>query len=207
MKKWTRVSLAIVAILTTVGTAHADVLLGGEVGADAWFTNTKANNQDCNSTVGSYYVSIEHFIPLVPNVRLSYDDLNNSVASFNQMDYTAYYEILDNDLISLDVGLTATKFNAGKVGNQTFNTWQPSLYAHAKVGIPFTPLSAFTTFNAGNFDSNKTFDGTLGVEYSIPFIIADANIRAGYRMMDYQFKDISSDIKINGWFAGVSIDI
>lgn len=207
MKKWTCAAIAVAAVITTMGTAQADVLLGGEVGADAWFVSGHAQNKDFDSTVGSYYVNFEHFVPLVPNVRLAYNHLSSDEASFNQMDYTAYYEILDNDLITIDLGLTASKFNDGCVGSQKFSTWQPSLYAHAKVGIPMTPLSGFTTFNAGNFDSNKTFDGTIGVEYTIPFIIADANLRAGYRMMDYKFKDVSDPIKLDGWFAGLSLDI
>ena len=210
MKKLMLSSAVVAAlVLGAAMPAQAATLLGVQAGADAWFANGNvSNHSDFDTIPTSYFVSVEHFIPLVPNFRLSYNNINNGTVAFNQMDYTAYYEILDNDLISLDVGLTASKFNAGKVSKEHFDNWQPSVYGHAVVGIPMTPLSAFTTINAGHFDGSRTFDGLLGVQWTLPIPVVDLNLRAGYRKMDYKFDSINAGtIKLDGWFAGVSIDI
>jgi len=83
----------------------------------------------------SYFVAVEHPFPLLPNVRISSNMLDTTGkttltqefsfgdksfltdtdinASFNvsYIDYTFYYQLLDNDLFSFDLGLTARNFN------------------------------------------------------------------------------------------------
>jgi len=192
--------------------AQAAMLLGVKAGADAWFADAKINDtrNDDNDTQISYHVALEHFIPLVPNARLRYTDIDAGAVSFGQTDYTAYYEILDNDLIAFDIGVTLSKFNAGKFAGESFSDWQPNLYGNVEVGIPMTPVSVFGDLNMGNFDDTSTVDGQAGVKWTLPLIAADLNLRAGYRVMDYDFdfvKQSDGKVKLNGWFAGVEIDI
>jgi outer membrane protein len=170
-------SLAAAMTLAAALPAQADTLLGVKVGADAWFTNAKVDGHKSDDTSTSYYASFEHFIPLVPNVMVRYNDINAGNVKFEQSDFTAYYEILDNDLVALDLGVTMSKFAGVKIQqNNSFSDWQPTIYGSAELGIPATPL-------------------------------ADLNLRAGYRMMDYDFKKSNTgDVDLDGWFAGVEVD-
>lgn len=208
MKK-VMLSVAAAMAMTAAIPAQADTLLGLKVGADAWFANAKVDGHKSDDTSASYYASFEHFIPLVPNFMVRYNNIDAGNVAFEQSDFTAYYEILDNDLVSLDLGLTMTKFGGVKIQNDdSFSDWQPTLYGSAEIGIPATPLTVFTQLNAGNVDGTRLFDGQAGVKYTIGLVAADLNLRGGYRMMDYDFDKAKNagDVDLNGWFAGVEVD-
>jgi outer membrane protein len=120
--------------------------LGIRAGANYWKydisgtaryqTKNSANDIDVNQdlgyddgSAGVYYLILEHPVPVLPNVRLSYTDIdedangrltktvvygnttflaNEAVSSqvqLKQTDITLYYELLDN-VVSLDLGLT-----------------------------------------------------------------------------------------------------
>ncbi len=208
MKK-VMLSVAAAVALASAVPAQADTLLGVKVGADAWFANAKVDGNKSDDTSGSYYASIEHFIPLVPNFMVRYNNIDTGNVAFEQSDLTAYYEILDNDLVALDLGVTVCKFGSVKLNNDDrFSDWQPTLYGNAEIGIPATPLTVFAQANAGNFDGTRLFDGQAGVKYTIGLVAADLNIRGGYRMMDYDFDKAKNtgDVDLDGWFAGVEVD-
>ncbi|WP_318517955.1 TIGR04219 family outer membrane beta-barrel protein [Photobacterium leiognathi] len=208
MKK-VMLSVAVAVALASAVPAQADTLLGVKVGADAWFANAKVDGNKSDDTSGSYYASIEHFIPLVPNFMVRYNNIDTGNVAFEQSDLTAYYEILDNDLVALDLGVTVSKFGSVKLNNDDrFSDWQPTLYGNAELGIPATPLTVFAQANAGNFDGTRLFDGQAGVKYTIGLVAADLNIRGGYRMMDYDFDKAKNtgDVDLDGWFAGVEVD-
>ena len=78
-----------------------------------------------SSSQGSIWVAVEHPIPLVPNVKIRQNSLDADgsadVTDFNfggtsytgnvttntdlsNTDFVLYYEILDNDIVSLDLG-------------------------------------------------------------------------------------------------------
>lgn len=83
----------------------------------------------------SYFVAVEHPFPLLPNVRISnntldttgkttltqefsFDDKSfltdtdiNASINVSYVDYTFYYQLLDNDLFSFDLGLIARDFD------------------------------------------------------------------------------------------------
>lgn len=205
-----KVVLSVAAAMTLAAAlpAQADTLLGVKVGADAWFTNAKVDSHKSDDVSQSYYASFEHFIPLVPNVMVRYSNIDTGDVEFGQSDFTAYYEILDNDLVALDLGVTMTKFGAVSIRHgDNFNDWQPTIYGSAELGIPATPLTVFAQANAGKYDGTRLFDGQAGVKYTLGLVAADLNLRAGYRMMDYDFKkSTSGDVKLDGWFAGVEVD-
>ncbi|KJG15292.1 TIGR04219 family outer membrane beta-barrel protein [Photobacterium angustum] len=208
MKK-VMLSVAAAVAMTAAIPAQADTLLGVKVGADAWFANAKVDGHKSDDTSASYYASFEHFIPLVPNFMVRYNNIDTGNVAFEQSDFTAYYEILDNDLVSLDLGLTATKFGSVKLNSDDrFSDWQPTIYGNAEIGIPATPLTVFAQANAGKYDGTRLFDGQAGVKYTIGLVAADLNIRGGYRMMDYDFDKAKNtgDVDLNGWFAGVEVD-
>ena len=136
MKK--RVIAAALGALCLAPATHADTLLGLYAGAQGWNTSTlggfseTSNTADFDfdsSTNASLYVAFEHFVPLVPNVKVNYLQLDtdgvtnlNAEFTFEGTDYAAntslltdasidsadlilYYEIFDNDLVSFDIGV------------------------------------------------------------------------------------------------------
>ena len=131
-----------VMLAGTSFTSHADSVLGVYVGAQAWFMETDGNFFDDGAsnlevqnfnfddeTQGSFYIAFEHFVPLIPNVKVSHTQLSTSGVtqlsssfSFNgevfdldtsiltdaditTTDFILYYELFDNDLFSIDFGL------------------------------------------------------------------------------------------------------
>ncbi|MGF1689083.1 TIGR04219 family outer membrane beta-barrel protein [Photobacterium japonica] len=212
MKKLALSAVAAAVALSAALPAQAAVLLGVKAGADAWFTDAKVNDvraSDDSNTSGSYYVALEHFIPLIPNARIRYTDVDNGNVAFGQTDFTAYYEILDNDAIALDVGVTLSQFSSGEFGTESFDEWLPNVYGNVELGIPMTPLSVFGDVNFGSFDGSSTVDGQAGVKWSIPLVALDLNMRAGYRVMDYDFdfvRNSAGQFYADGWFAGVELD-
>ncbi|MGF1874420.1 TIGR04219 family outer membrane beta-barrel protein [Photobacterium frigidiphilum] len=215
MNKLMLTAVAAAVAFSVAVPAQAAALLGVKAGVDVWAANAKINsstNDKSDDTSPSFYVAFEHFIPLVPNFRLRYNDIDTGAVAFEQTDLTAYYEILDNDAIAFDLGLTMTKFGSGNVTlggqNDTFDEWQPSIYGNVEVGIPMTPLAIFGDLNFSNFNSNSTVDGLAGVKWTVPLVALDLNVRGGYRVMDYDFDSVknSDSVKLDGWFAGVELD-
>ena len=139
-----RRSLIPVLFMAVPTCAAADVL-GVRAGANYWNydisgtaryqTRDSSNDIDINNDLGYddgssgyYYISLEHPLPFLPNVRLSYTNIdedasgrlsrtvlfgnttffiNEDVSSqfeLKQTDVTLYYELLDN-VVSLDLGL------------------------------------------------------------------------------------------------------
>ncbi len=139
-------TLPLLAALLAPNLAAADAL-GVWVGADYWKydiggtvrykSNNSSDDIDANRDLGyddssltSFYVTFDHFVPMLPNVRIrrtNIDDdangrltrsvtyggitfnVNEAVSSrvqLDQTDVTLYYRILDN-VVSLDLGLNA----------------------------------------------------------------------------------------------------
>ena len=128
MKK-TFLAASVAALLC--GNANADTLLGLYIGGQVWANETSGsfgegqNNQTAfdfnDENQGSYFVALEHPIPLIPNIKIastSLDtiggtELNSSFTfdgnTFNAntildtsleasfVDYTLYYEVFDGN--------------------------------------------------------------------------------------------------------------
>lgn len=214
MKNSNVVLSAIAAVAVFSLPAQSAMLLGAKAGADFWYADTEINNLKADDTTfqQSYYVAVEHFIPLIPNGKLRYTGVKSSKLNtdFSQYDVIAYYEILDNDLIALDIGLNFQNFNGHFLGMK-FNEWQPNLYSDVRVGIPATPISLFGSFSYGTFDETSTVDTEAGAMFTLDLIFADINFKAGYRIQDYDFNYFpgatSNTFQNNGFFAGVEFSI
>lgn len=158
--------LVAILLLTLPTLSPADIL-GVRAGANYWNydlsgttrykTTNSANDIDINDDLGydngssgNYYIRLEHPIPFLPNVRLSYtnidDDANgrlsrtvlfgnqtffvnedvSSTFELKQTDVTLYYEVLDN-IVSLDLGLNGKYIDSkasitGRVSGTTEST-------------------------------------------------------------------------------------
>lgn len=135
--------LAPLAFLTATS-AQADTIFGVYAGGQYWDTQTSGafgteRQQRAFSfeddQQSSYYIAVEHPIPLVPNVKVRVNDIQalgsvtleqnysfngqtypagttvTGMADLSHTDFTLYYEFFDNDLISFDLGATAKRFD------------------------------------------------------------------------------------------------
>ncbi len=243
--------LALAGSLVTTA-AQADTLLGLYIGADGWRTSTDgsfANNEQLQSfnfndkTQSSYYVALEHPLPLLPNIRLQHNQLEtNGVTALNasfsfagetfavdtnianqvdltNTDYVLYYEILDNDLLSLDLGINAKHINGsvavadlgagGAVAVQDTSTVIPMLYSSAIVGLPLTGLELFANGSFVSYDGSRVYDMQAGVAYALLDNLAvDLRLKLGYRAVNLRLDDIDNlyaDLDFKGAFAGIEL--
>ncbi len=191
---------------------------------------------------GSFYVAFEHPIPLIPNIKIAsttldtvggtelsssftFDDeiftANSTLettldASF--VDYTLYYEVLDNDLLTFDFGITARDLDAsinvveaqsklqGDVGASGII---PMAYVNTIIGLPFTGLNIFAEANFISYDDQTVYDAQVGISYAILDNIAvDFDVTLGYRTMKMELNDLDnfySDLTYDGFFAGAIV--
>lgn len=243
--------LALAGSLVTTA-AQADTLLGLYIGADGWRTSTDgsfANDEQLQSfnfndkTQSSYYVALEHPVPLLPNIRLQHNQLeSNGVTALNasfsfagetfavdtdianqvdltNTDYVLYYEILDNDLVSLDLGINAKHINGsvavadlgagGAVAVQDTSTFIPMFYSSAIVGLPLTGLELFANGSFVSYDGSRVYDMQAGVAYALLDNLAvDLRLKLGYRAVNLRLDDIDNlyaDLDFKGAFAGIEL--
>jgi len=196
----------------------------------------------------SFFVAVEHPFTLLPNVRISRTNFDtssqtNSTQEFSftddasdivhetlintdvetrfdvsYVDYTLYYELLDNRSISLDLGLTLRDFDGAITATEnitTVNNWsdifgnpytatrnddfknkiktediEPMLYIATNIGLPLTGLSVFAQ---GDFllESGRTIsDYQIGLRYDlIDSQMVDFNVTLGYRTVKMEFEN------------------
>ncbi|WP_283709439.1 TIGR04219 family outer membrane beta-barrel protein [Pseudoalteromonas prydzensis] len=251
MKKYCLAAALSMACLAPA--AHADTLLGLYVGVDGWQSDNSGsfadngNMQDFNfedETFISYYAALEHPIPLVPNIKLKYTELElngsttldgtfefgdtsfttdrpaSTITDLSHIDYILYYEIFDNDLVSIDLGVNAKQFDGDIIvtgisnGQETtetvdFSGFVPLVYGRAEVGLPLTGFSVFFEGSLLAIDDSKVQDYQAGIAWALLDNLAiDLDIKAGYRQMTLELDDIDdlyTDIDASGPFAGVQI--
>lgn len=196
----------------------------------------------------SFFVAFEHPLPLIPNARIAstsletngmttldtdfdFDDetfLNgadvNADFDVSYVDYTLYYELFDNDLLSFDFGITARDFDGDvtvstqvTVGSSTSTISDtiavtdvvPMLYVATNVGLPLTGLNLYAQGNFLSFDDHTLYDYEVGVSYElIDNMLIDVNVNAGYRAVKLELEDLNdlyTNIEFDGVFVGTTI--
>ncbi len=238
--------------------ATADTILGLYVGADSWQAQTSGaistndslqNYKFDDSSFTNFYAALEHPVPLVPNVKVKYNQLeldgsfsgaikfgdtefgltpsgNTITADLSHIDYVFYYEIFDNDLFSIDLGVAGKQFDgditmsgAPMVNGQltdalmtetvAFSGIVPVGYAAIEVVFPFTGLSAFAEGSMLAIDDNEVRDYQVGLAWEfIDNMAVDMALKVGYRSLIVElddFDDVYSDLEVDGFFAGVQV--
>jgi len=246
------IAVSLAAALCT--SAQADTLLGLYLGGQVWANQAKGTfgegeidqatfNFD-DETQGSFFVALEHPIPLIPNIKISsttldtvggttiddrfifenvpYDDnsLLDTTFDASYIDYTFYYEVFDNELITFDFGITARDFESqiNVVGESSgikestdlaVSGILPLLYVNTIIGLPFTGFNVFAEANFLSYDDNTVYDYQVGVSYEVLDNLAvDLNVTLGYRAVTLELNDIDdlySDLTFEGVFAGVVV--
>lgn len=251
MKKYCLAAALSMACLAPA--AHADTLLGLYVGIDGWQSDNsgsfadRGKMQDFNfedETFVSYYAALEHPVPLVPNIKLKYTELElngsarfdesfvfgdttfttntaaNTITDLSHVDYIFYYEIFDNDLVSIDLGVNAKQFDGeiavsgisnGQPAFETvdFSGFVPLVYGRAEVGLPLTGFSVFFEGSLLAIDDSKVQDYQAGIAWALFDNLAiDLDVKAGYRKMALELDDVDNlytNIDASGPFAGIQI--
>ncbi len=196
--------LAMVALMMT-STAHADTLYGLYADANYWQTNIQdkidgidRDYKDKGQTMFS--ASLEHPIPLVPNVRLRHTSLNGTLESNSNneikattTDAIAYYELLDN-VVSVDVGLGAKRIEGDITqsgeSRLNLNKTLPMAYVSAGAKLPFTGLSAKAEVGVGVGTNVKSTDAQAEIKYNfVDTPLADVGLKAGYRVLTVDYDE------------------
>ncbi|KGJ94497.1 TIGR04219 family outer membrane beta-barrel protein [Colwellia psychrerythraea] len=190
---------------------------------------------------GSFYVAFEHPIPLIPNIKIASTTLDTVGGTqitesfkFDQViypagttldttldasfvDYTLYYEVLDNDLLTFDFGLTARDLDSYiKVAESDSNSSDldvsgiiPMAYVSTIIGLPLTGLNVFAEANFISYDDQTIYDAQIGVSYALLDNVAvDLDVTLGYRTLKLELNDLDdfySDLTYDGFFAGAVI--
>jgi outer membrane protein len=250
MKK-TIIAAGIATLLSA--NVQADTLLGLYIGGHMWANQAEGsfgqgnNNQATfdfdDENQGSFFVALEHPIPLIPNLKIASTTLDTVggatiTGSFNfegetysansvlettfdasYVDYTFYYELFDNDLLTFDFGITArdldSQINVVDTNNTSLNSnlsvsdFIPLLYVNTIIGLPFTGFNVFAEANFLSYDDNSVYDYQIGVSYELVDNLAvDLDLTLGYRAVKLELDDIDdlySDLTFDGVFVGAIV--
>ncbi|TQV75522.1 TIGR04219 family outer membrane beta-barrel protein [Aliikangiella marina] len=239
-----------IASLSVSSVVQADVA-GFEVGGYQWTPDYSGTILSSTSTVAGstidlqndlgftdeshnvIYFSLEHPIPVLPNLKITSSDFENSssgvitrdlvfggetfsvsenvttVMDTSNMEYTLYYEILDN-WINWDIGATIRQYD-GEVGLSTpangsnlneselLDFTIPLFYTKARFDLPFTGFFIDGQINIISYDDDSVSDTmiALGYESEIGF-----GASLGYRSFDLEAQedDLDVDLKFDGTY-------
>lgn len=194
-----------------------------------------------SETPASFTFAFEHPVPMIPNFRLKYADLPSSGPSLLSQDFTFngvtfpsgtsvnvdfdlqssdfifYYELLDNDTVSFDLGFNGKYLdgdilvsNGTQSARETFQGIVPMLYGAVEIGVPTTRLSFFGDISLLSVSDHTLRDYQAGAAYALVDSMAvDFNIRGGYRRFSLELDDlddIHADWTFDGLFLGVEAD-
>ncbi len=224
-------------------TVNADTL-SVSVGGGAWNTSPSGTIHNTidpapvdvkeqlfwdDESQGYLFATLEHPIPIIPNVRLMYTKVDQSGSgdtsftfdgkpysgnvsndfSIEATDLIAYYEVLDN-VVSIDLGLNIRSLNVDYTFSSTTGTGTttdsisetiPMLYALVG-GSPIPDLIISGEISYIAYSGSTISDFTAKVAYTTNFFVG---FEAGYRKQQYEFDDVSdtnADISFDGVFAG-----
>ncbi len=231
--------------LATSFTAHADAL-SVSLGGGAWNESPSGNFQKTSDALnvdvkdslfwekesqGYFFATVEHFVPLLPNVRLMHTkidhsgsgnvtipfefdgkafsgDVSNDV-SIETTDLIAYYEILDN-VVSLDIGLNIRSLNVdysivsadlSTTAVDSFSATFPMLYGLVGTS-PWPGLTISGEMSYIAFSGSSMSDITAKIAYTTSFLVG---VEAGYRKQNITLDDTSgndAELTFDGIFAG-----
>ena len=196
---------------------------------------------------GSFFIAIEHPLPFIPNFKVSSSTLDTKGGTTlavdftfggttfpsgstartdfktDFIDYTAYYEVFDNDGVSFDFGLTIRDINAdvtvvgatattppvSSTGKVNASAYIPMVYVAANIGIPSTDFNLFGEANFLSISGQTLYDYQLGVSYELVDNLAvDVNLTLGYWDMKSELDNVdklSTNLEFKGAFAGAVV--
>ena len=203
-------------------------------------TGNQQNFSFDDKNQSSFYIKFEHPLPLLPNIKLQRNSLDSDGSTvlnrtfvfdsqifavgttvaqkvdLSNIDATFYYEILDNDLVSLDLGVTAKYIDGDiSVSNQGQNALQdlsaviPMGYAYGSFGLLGTGTKLFAEVNYVSYDGSSLSDMQLGLAYElIDTLAVDLDLKAGIKKTKMELDDIDqvdADLSFDGAFISAEL--
>lgn len=188
----------------------------------------------------AFYAAFEHPIPLLPNMMLRRQTLSfqgdtrlagtlqlhdvvyaaqsqvNNHLSLEYTDASMYYELLDNDILSVDLGVSArflqtdVSITQGGTVARGVSTPLPMVYANAVVGVFGTNSSLFFNGNYGRYDGHQMSDLRAGFAYEwIDLAAFSLSVKLGVQRLDLDLNDedrMDVDLLADGVFLGLEAD-
>jgi outer membrane protein len=179
---------------------------------------------------GYAFITFEHFVPLIPNVKIMSTKIDHSGSgnanfvydgntytgnisndmSISELDLYLYYELLDN-VVSFDLGLNIRNLKADYMitdgtttDTNSINETIPMVYALVG-GSPWPDLILSGEISYMSLQGNKMSDFTAKIAYTTSFFVG---FEAGYRNQQITLDDVSgtnADLSFKGAFAGAYI--
>lgn len=240
---FSRTAIAALTSALICSSVHAD-FVGLNIGAHHWTpdisgsfssNNTGSSTINLNNDLGysdhsstSLNISLEHPVPLLPNVRYSGNDLNvrsnssiTSTLQFNGVSYSSgninsnldlshndivlYYELLDN-WINLDLGLDFKMFD-GKVSINndpgiTVDETIPMIYLAARFDLPLTGFYVGANIQQLSIGDNSSEDSTLMIGYESK---VGLGIEGGIKTFTIDLED-ANELNTNLEYDGVYLN-
>lgn len=219
---------AILAVTLAAANASAAMILGFGAEADYYAPKASGNfsytdkgvtthTAFSNGEESTYQVGLflEHPVPVLPNLRIDMTPENSfsgsnglagtNTVTFNEIDVTPYYEVLDN-IVDIDIGVTL-KVLDGKIEgavNQSFSEVIPMGYLGAGLMFPGIPLRFAGSIKYVGFDGDSFSDMRIKAMWNIA---GGVSAQAGYREESLKIKDrfgMNADASFRGPFFGVN---
>jgi outer membrane protein len=194
-----------------------------------------------SETPANFSFALEHPVPMFPNFRLRLSDVSSSgtndidtVFNFGGVNYPVnsrlgtefnlqssdfifYYELLDNDTVTFDLGLNGKYlkgdvqvYNGASRSKEGFKGVVPMLYGAVQFGIPASRFSVFGDFSMLSVGDHTLSDYQAGAAYTLVENMAvDFSVRGGYRRFNLELDDLDgiyADWTFDGLFLGVEAD-
>ncbi len=232
MRRYISTLCASFLALSAVSTAQADTVLGVYASADYWQYDGKADVAQTNKNKSNFVfdqknqaslsLSIEHPVPIVPNIRLRHTALQGNdtkkVASFEfanfvfsqdvnldidltSTDMVLYYEVLDN-VVSADIGIAAKLIDGDIVAKEvnglnkktvSIKETIPMAYLSTKAKLPLTGLSIKADVAGVSYNGSSLSDVQAEIMYNfVDNVAIDIGIKAGYRQISATLEDVES---------------
>ncbi|KFZ36027.1 hypothetical protein HR45_18655 [Shewanella mangrovi] len=212
-----------------------DLFWGKPTGALAELNYAEQNIDYKDAAQYSIWFNVEHPIPFLPNLRIRENHLETDgrladadfafqgvnytgsvkgTADLSNTDFVLYYELFDNDILSVDVGGAYKKFSGeyrmaqdNFAGSIELDGGVYMGYASAEVSLITTGLFAYGEMLVG-IDYSNIRDYQVGLGWQFDGVALDTKVRLGYRQVNFEdpsFSGVMADMRISGVTAGVEI--
>lgn len=217
--------------------AVADTILGVEAGVNYWqhdladSINAELSDSNRDEKGNVFYVSLEHPVPFLPNVKLQQNNIEGDVrgnfqiigidgviqnsnarssADLSHTDIMLYYEILDNWL-NLDLGFSLKQFDGHanfnlqgqNAGQRQLDDWVPMLYGKGQFDLPLTGFSVYGSVEALSLGGDEVTDVEVGLSYESKIGLGGV---LGYRALNTDWENnngLTADLQAEGFFLGL----
>ncbi|MDZ7871442.1 MAG: TIGR04219 family outer membrane beta-barrel protein [Rheinheimera sp.] len=189
----------------------------------------------------AWYGRFEHPLPLLPNIAVRYQrsEVSANAALVNPIvleqktfatgivatqynslkntDITGYYEVLDNPVFSMDLGLTARLLQSdvrltapSTAAARDLSVVLPMLFVDAEIGLWGTGTHWFFSGNYSQYQSDLNYDWRSGIAWRfIDIAMFQAHLRAGWQRAQTNVSNrdqLDFTVANDGSFIGIDID-